>query len=514
MLAIRWLLALALIPLTWSGQAEAPVRELTGRLVDEAGMPIAYRYVWVIAMWNPVEEEFNEGRSGSRVLGKAWTRGDGKFALHLDDLPTTRERKHCIFDLAIDEDGKRYTRYVRLYEDVDLQEGSRQMGQRVAESTLPLATGQVVDERGEVVPTAQVRVVHPMPVPSGRHRPPLLDIDENLLDDAGQFEMRWSLTPEHVALQAFAEGHLPSPVVWVKNGARDVRLEVTRFGSIEGRVRIDDVVARVPGIDRSIALDLALPDDPEHHTSALPVSRDGLSFACSAIPPGRWFLRAQYSSTEKPLVIPFDAHAGREPEKLDIDLRGKVPVRYVDLVDEAGKRIETRWMVEPTPRGLVSGEPHSMLAIVGSDQPKEIFVGADGYRLQRIPKGQDDQRIVLQPGLRVTFHLPAGIELPPKPWRLAFAVDPLVELMQNDSFTPGGDCAWSKIFAFDAPGDVTVILPNAGKCDVWWMLVTDDERQRLVPRRIEIPDRRDPQRIEIGPDAKSYADALAKLKVR
>ncbi len=513
MLALRWILAVVLIPSTFAVQADALKYERTGRLVDEAGMPIQFRPVSLVAIWAEADEEMAEGIPGSRLLGKASTKADGSFVMRLHDLPTASERKRCVFDLAVDEDDAKYARYVRLYEDIDLQPGPRDLGQRVAERSVPMAAGQVVDDRGEVVTSAQVHVVHRL-VRAEHSSPATWTLDEHLFDGRGNFELQWSLTPKFVALQAFAVDHLPSPVVWVKNGAHDVRLEVTRFGSIDGHVLIDDVVARakIP-----IWVDVAPPDDADHALWQPSAYLDGLEFHRGPLAPGRWALRAGFERASNALTVPIDVHAANGTQPITVDLRGKLPVRYLDLVDEAGSRITTQPMFEPVPCGktlLVSGEPRSMLALVGPGEFDDFWVGADGYRLQHLGPGQGDQRVVLHLGLRATFHLPAGLQLPPKPWRLAFAVDPLVEIDPNHVFTPGDLYSWSKTFAFDAAGDVTLILPNWGKCDVSWSLLNGDERRRLVPTRIEIPPRNDPQRIEIQPDAKDYAAALEKLKAR
>jgi hypothetical protein len=413
--------------------------------------------------------------------------------------------------LCIHSGEAREPKYLRLPDELVFAPGPHDLGACMVEPSHLMAAGTVVDGSGTTVEGAIVHVVRPVSITDPANSVAWTP-DPNLSASGGTFTLASSISPASFFVQAFAPGHLPSPPMRVKHGARDLRLEVTPFGWIEWDVKLEAVVAR-GHLPLVVSMNpVGSPGDPPHarvwETAKAGVRRS------AGLPPGRWDVSAEWFGFHQEQKFQVDVHAGRAGATIELDFRGKIPFRRLDVVGPAGARMATKPLVLTSPickAGVVSGAPDSMFALLGHAAFDEVVVVADGYRLKRLGRVDRDQTAVLEPGLPVALALSKTVELPPAPWKLAFRLELLNGVRVDDHHVGLDGFDWNETFELDASASVRLTLPASGTYMVRWVLVKDDFRRLLAPRKIQIQDQNDLQRIVIEPEPVQYAELVEQL---
>ncbi len=215
---------------------ESGAASWTARVIDEQGQP------WRGALVARANE-------GSQVLGQRreltlTPDADGRLCIEAPELPPREDARVLTF-VSLDGQGREVA---AGRAQVQALSESEDLGEIVLHPVELLASGLVIDWRGQPVAGARVALVDDSDAGDPKPRLPF----EAHTDAAGRFELQFALDESLVALQASAEGRA-SRVAKVVAGAREVRLAL-QWG---GRVQLE-IASLPPGRECAVDLLLAL----------------------------------------------------------------------------------------------------------------------------------------------------------------------------------------------------------------------------------------------------------------
>lgn len=200
-----------------------------------------------------------------------------------------------------------------------------------------IATGVVVDDAGNAVVGARIAIgsgeLEELCGSEGPLREALYPPASFVSGEEGRFELRGLPLAQEFALIATKERHFPRDPIWTTTGQSDLRLELVRAATLEGRLLCDaDVDPRSVQIEVRSALG---------GRSGARIEEDG-AFRTEDLPPGEVSIR--FASPERKalvvspvLTIPGEPHTDARLQP--VDLRTEERILDVRLLEEDGAPI-------------------------------------------------------------------------------------------------------------------------------------------------------------------------------
>lgn len=294
-----------------------------------------------------------------------------------------------------------------------------------------LAAGIVVDDAGEPVAGAEIRVRFRDP-PGARPERPDIGMPSAMTGDDGRFAVRGEGSSPRIEVSATLHGHLPSDTAAVAAGQEGLRLVLQRAGSVRGRILVED---GLPRHDIRLTLNPGTPPARPSPTATTPgeemsPDREG-NFAWPGIPPGMYELVVRVVGEPAPLAtIPAVSVRPAETTTLPgIDLRGKLRTITITVLASDGTPVQDgRLTLKPADGSsadmsghVLEGRPVTVLtaaATVG------VLIAAHGFRLETVDGIAADREIRLREALRVRLKLSESVVLPPPPAELRIRLAP------------------------------------------------------------------------------------------
>lgn len=289
---------------------------LAGRLLLRNGAPLASAQL-AGSLWR---SDRDIGRPTVRTIA------DGRFDLVLtarnDAPPLWLEVRHTV---APSTPGDRPTQLGARIQLPRLDGGQRiELGDVVFDELPPLATGVVVDDRGEVVANADVRVQQMQPGNRPNEPESWRDLPHHATrtGDDGTFEFQGPLPPGTLRIRADSDLHFADSVPLTAAG-QSVRIRIERNGIVRGRVLLPDWVA-----DGTVSITMRPLDEAarERDTRRVDLSRRrGGRFTIEPLRAGRYDAILALRNLAEPLLVVADVFV--EPGEVDdprlreIDLR-------------------------------------------------------------------------------------------------------------------------------------------------------------------------------------------------
>jgi hypothetical protein len=297
---------------------------------------------------------------------------------------------------------------------VALPEDSSQveLGDVVLRQLDVLVRGTVVDEQGVPVGNAWIEARD-----AGTQQD-LLEITgwsrRALSDSDGRFVVASSSRPAAIELTAFSWGRLRPEPTRVPLGSENVVITLPRGGRLEGR-------ALVPaGFDGGM-LDFEFEYKRDRsHPRSWENFGDG-SFEVPAAEPGVLAARISYCDLVLWERDDIEIRAGETTQLGEIDLRDRLFVIAIDVVDEAGSPVQRGTLecsVNSDPDIELEIPPSGHVRIPSPRSFVSLLVNASGFRSERFDGVRNGDRLVLRAGILVRLSLPGDLPVVDPPLAL------------------------------------------------------------------------------------------------
>lgn len=369
-----------------------------------------------------------------------------------------------------------------------------------------IVAGTVVDEAGAAIVGAMVHVVGVDLVDGREQQDSLWDLRRST-DGQGRFEIRGPFSHERLLLSAFHERYAPVGLQDVPPGATDARLVLRAAGELTARVLLDEQV------DREWIHVRVASTDGGHRGAGGPEEDGKVEF--KGLLPGSYVLEVVLHETEEVVLRtePLQVGAGARTDAGELDLRDRLRVLRVTLVDEDGQPLHGRLcLVEPVADGrrICLGVEDGRGRLVTARDPLDVEVTAPGHRMVVVQNLQDEQTVALRRGPGVRVSLRGGLPRLEEGEVLSACLDGTED---------GGRPAERTFHGFGedgvaearvaAPGEyrVTVFLDRASQEESWSAPVGG-------PFPLRVPEAAAPARIEVSLDAERLVRARRRQEER
>lgn len=293
----------------------APVVELTARLVDESGRPLALRWLTQSA-----------ASSASPIGGQNPLRTDADGRLRRDlrvQVGTPISASFCWQLIGIGQgEGTRVGAHVEMPAAPRVID----LGDLVCREPFAISAGVVVDDRGRAVAAPTIG----FETADGAARAPGAAwrefLDGRVVADAdGRFTITATARPDRLRLFVVGADGMHEPPVEVDVGALDVVLRVGRASTIGGTLLLDAGVDAAL-IDVRVVYTDAIERERRYALTRLKVAPDG-SFASGPMPHGRANVHVRAPGRKEPVHVVTDVELPPGERAVDarldaIDLRG------------------------------------------------------------------------------------------------------------------------------------------------------------------------------------------------
>jgi hypothetical protein len=481
-------------------------RTILGRAVDQASQPIASVELVLDV------QQFVDGRRGKSTSTYAKTNERGEFRLELGQDWTASMR--AAVDLMLLRAIDRSSLHGSFELSGDYRLGETSIGDVVMREPRLLASGRVIDERGEAIEGATIHVFE-----KRRDGDSGSDAWSQLpwavqSDAKGEFDARADVQSDALALCADAEKCLRGAMVEIRAGQTGVTLTLKRAGGFEGSVRVDpDVSVREISV-HWISTDADTGEQKNGSLACEAAKEPGLGrFSISTLAPGRTRIDFR-AGANLPLesLDELDIRGGEIAKLGEIDLRGRVHVFAIDVLEPGDRPLQSA-LIHVRPAGS-SGNWGTAVVQAGRarviDVAPAIDVSIDvgGYRPENLTSVTGDARVVLRPGMPVTLKLEGDASLPAGAGTLSCMLTPL-------ALDRSTQLAASPVAATFANGEAHLEVGTPGAYRVTFTLVVSrngaTQRTPLVTtsdRRVEIADASGEQTLSVELSQTELAPAL------
>jgi len=351
-----------------------------------------------------------------------------------------------------------------------------------------LVTGRVVDQDHGPVYAARVTVTHPL-----AHDLPGRSDFEATTDRQGRFEIRGIAGQFRPVLHAGKDGYFPAPERSFEWGASDVQLVLREGGVVAGRVQLDPWIpaSRIRVIVEPIPPTGLLEPGRSLPFSSPPIVLDadgrfrfgGITASTAVVS-----VRIEHDPWTVARVedVPVrEGEAPQDPRLEPIDLRGKLEIVAVSVLDPSGARVDGARVLLSSSEDLdlgcsrvTTGGRAEFLTRTG---PHDLDVEREGFRRQRLAGVYGDQVVRLRQGISVRVVLQGKSPDVKPPERIAIA------LLKGtrDRSTLGG------MGTFVDPRQATVLVTSPGSYEIAWYLESGRDRKYITSsagRTVEVSD--------------------------
>lgn len=327
-----------------------------------------------------------------------------------------------------------------------------------------LAAGTVVDQDGEPLPEARVRLSQLVQEGEQEFWPRYECAGGLGLSPDGSFALHaipgQELPKSLLRLNVRCKGFPPVPDLDIALGQRDLRVVLVRGGALAGSIRLE------PGQDASEIV-LVLSND-EHKW--FPRAKEDGSFGQDDLPAGTMQLVA-YVSTESDAertasrvtvedLLIVSGETNRDPRTQGLSIHGGTTKLTVVVKDDLGVPIP-RAAVETANFRYVLTDSHGVARLRPAELPVNLHVSAFGYREVRLTDVQNDLEVTLTTALQirlVTDARPIGLD---PDYHLGMFIYYVNARGNQGSIVYGGTLVHNRM-KFDAEGQALLPVPGPG----------------------------------------------------
>ncbi len=467
-------------PEAWLDLAAGP--SLRGRLVDPEGAPVA-------------DTDCAFSNTPNRRYGSFRTDADGRFHILLSETVAQEERLYLLPHREDRDHRNDLSRIAVLELGGELPPGWHELGDVLLESTPTVVAGQVVDEAGDPVDGAWLRVEQPRPG-SGDRWDEAAGVDGVSVDAEGRFRIQGLLTREApTRLKVYADGWLPVEPLPITPGAEDLRIQLRQGAFAEARLELPEGFGCW---DFALYLHSAGPDEGGVRLR----QEDGL-WTSRPAEAGEYRLVVRLEDEREPLLeVPgirlLPGETTRDPRAWPIDLRPLLRQLVIRVLDADGEPIEQHAQFGlPIPPGTKLGwsRPYFLRSDRLDDQRyrlrcaasrgEGIAVAAQGYWAGFLDSPRDGAEVRLQPEGRLSLDWGRALDPGPDGQQLALQLN----LEGGDALDPrfAGISSGPRVLgAVMGASRAEVAVAQPGHYEVWWRVYRQEEgehREWLVAKQ-------------------------------
>lgn len=477
---------------------------------------------------------YRVGAAINVVTASLRTNDQGRFKF-VATSPQYGARFESLELIGVDESQKELGRAL-VSANVDTTNAPHDVGDVVLTSGQLLCSGVVVDENGAPVAGANVLVMWPGSPRIDPKNPAPMENDHSLAVTTasdGSFAILSATAASPLTLIATRNGYLDSGPRPVECGARDLRIELRRSGSVAGRIVSDE------GSDvRRLAVHLESPEQKTERGTAtfalVQYPREDGTFRFASIERGVYTLSVHLQGYTAPLVT-IEGVVVRAGEPCadrrvqSIDLRAALSSFELEVVDDAGKAVENARVYS-----IFADNPHATSCPIDQGQahlllPRgEFFVAARGFRTQRLNEPRGHLRVVMEKATRVRLRLPRDLRLPDPPYVLEAGLLNLTYSTPLPTSSPHDLAVREMEISIDrddfradahsvASGEIVLTAQKSGAYQVTFWIADSTpgadppEGLRNHQQRVDIVADRDEVTVDVDVDRAWYAEMCKKL---
>lgn len=451
---------------TLTPQAERPV--VVGRILNtEGAIGPNLNLEYVLKM--PSKNSNQSSRSGTLK-----TDADGQFRLLMEDL--FEEGAERTLTISMKATRRKPKRSVAMDLSYFLAPGANDLGDLVLVVPPLVASGSVVDAKGDPLSNAQVRLEQKKFYGEEEDQFWWNGIWEHRTQSNrdGQFEIRANLDPDSYRLSASLDHYLESSLEFVQ-GTEDLKLVMEKSVTLKGRFLLDDE------IDLStVRIVVKIPDPHgDGYADLLPprLGKDG-SFIVEDLPRGSAILTLRSNALQEELY----AH----PE---LTLSNQDDVQILDDIDLRGMFNSVRiWVRNPQGELIPKIQIWTQINISQHEFKENPFVittqksgldfqiTAHDYRAMNLQQVTGEREVVLQNGFPIQLDI-SNLHALPEDWELRAFLKPL-----DAQDMSGGRSRLNSFITEFGPNAEPVPLKVLGNYSVRFLISSegpDQKRRRL-----------------------------------
>ncbi len=485
---------------------------LAGRVLLPSGKPVSEKTL----AWTLKTKEGGGSSSSSSILR---TDKEGRFKFNLEDGKFQGESRTLTLQFDRGKPGEILEGKVDLSRD--FLPGVTDVGVIRLRAPDFLVSGTVQDPQGKPVPGARILVSAKKAFgPDEKHffwTP--IGNPFTFTDPKGSFKVLGKNQWPELKLQAQKPGWYQPKEVVVPPGSTDVVLVLHKGGTVTASFLADP---EVPLEDLRISLVSSGPNRISfrgHLKKTNQAVWKGLS-------PGSYDLEVRLPSDRgvskiKPLaeIQGILVEAGKDaadPRLKNIDLRGKIKILDLEIVDREGHRITDAWVHWGKDFGRSAWYRKGKRLLLAAGEGKTLMVTASGYKSAKVQPAGNPVKVVLERGYKVRLVYRGEASLPEAPFSLG--VDFYPDFKKRKSSTPLFYVG-SRTSYFGKDGVLECWLSAPGKYKITWMLKKekgggwssgsfDVEKESVI----EVRDVPGPQTFDVSLPAKDLEKALKEYR--
>ncbi len=394
---------------------------LGGRLLLPSGKPASDQTLF----WKLETKE----KAGDSFLSSAilHTDKEGRFEFHLEEGRFQGKSRTLTLHLENRKSGESLEAVLDLGRD--FPPGKTDLGDILLGVPGVLAAGRVLDPTGKPVPGAHIQVLEKQAVDPQRefffwHTLTKFPVQT---DEQGRFQAIGKSRASLVKVQVEKRGWFQPKDVMIPPGTRGLVLVLRRGGTVRASFLAD------PGVSlRDLFVNLFSTDTRKRRICWDKRISEKNQVVWEGLPPGSYDLEVDFKSGGKPLleIKGIQVETGKEaedPRLKDIDLRGKIRVLDLDIVDEEGNRINRALISWGSGWGQSLDYSKGSLVLLPREEGRTLWVTAEGYKPKKIRPAGRSIKVVLERGYKVRLVLDRPGDLPKKPYSLGINLFPLGE---------------------------------------------------------------------------------------
>lgn len=356
--------------------------------------------------------------------GTLHTDENGRFRLLVEDV--FKEGATRTLTISLRATRKKPKRSIPIDLSYSLAPGENDLGDLVLAVPPLIASGVVVNQKGEALSNAQIRLEKKQFYGEEEDQFWWNGLWEHRTKAGrdGKFEIRANLEQDFYRLAASRENYIDSSLPIVQ-GTEDIRLVMRRSITLKGQVLLDE------DLDAELLDVIVVTPDPNregHELRFHSVLHKSGSFTIKGLSPGVASLVVRAKNFHEVLfnqerLIIDSSNTTQTLE--DINLRGKLRSLRIWVRDLRGELIPSVkiWPLKPGNDVFSNENP---FATVTQENGLAFQVGAPGYQILDVPHAIGDQEIVLQDGFPIKVEID-NLHILPKDWKLRVFIFPLGE---------------------------------------------------------------------------------------
>ncbi len=459
---------------------------LAGRLLLPSGKPASETTLTVSLK----TKEENISSFSSSMLR---TDKDGRFRFPLEEGKFHGGKRTLSFLLGKEKGGRILKAQVDLGRD--FFPGVNDLGDIRLGAPPVLVAGRVVDASGKPIQGATIQVFQKQYFGENKERSAWewVRAYPTPSDAKGNFLVLGEAKAPELKVTASKQGWFQEKDVLASPGTEGLLLVLRKGGAVKATFLTD------PGVPlKDLGMKLISHGREEERTIRFPQKKK-TSAVWTGLPPGTYDLKVSFPYTGQPLVeiegilVEGGKEAG-DPRLKGIDLRGKIRVLNLEIVDEKGRGITNVWLKWGKDFHQGTWYRKGSPLLLGSEEGRTLWITASGYKPKKIQTGEGDVKVVLERGYKIRLVYTGEAPLPEAPFSLG------VELLLLKRKGPGFlsfdfTGSSSAYFGKNGTGETWVSVP--GKYRVTWLLKETgdrgwsswwiDEKQRTVIEVLDLP---------------------------